>query len=270
MQRSRLIAASFLAGLLFALGCQSPDDGAPVADSPPPASAVVDSAIAAHGGAVLDHAEVRFTFRGDAYHIRQNGGAFRFQRITTDSLGRTVREVLSNDSLYRTVDGERASLTDEERRAVETTVNSVTYFALLPHPLGDPAVQASYDGRDTIRSTPYHRIRVTFQQEGGGRDWEDVFYYWFDTETYAMDYLAYAFGFAPGEEPGTRFREATNVRRVEGVRFADYHNYTDTTLSPEAMPRYPDRLVEDKLELVSEIRLDSISVRPLAPSASAP
>jgi len=263
----RLVFVSFMAGLLFALGgCASPD--AP-ADSPPSAQAVIDSAIAAHGGDVLDHAVVRFDFRGDDYVVRQDGGAFRFQRTTTDSLGRTVREVMSNDSLYRTVDGTAVSLSDDERQSLRTTVNSVTYFALLPHPLGDPAVQATYDGRDTVRSTPYHRVRVIFRQEGGGQDWEDVFYYWFHTDTYAMDYLSYAFGLAEDEELGTRFREAYNVRRVNSVRFADYHNYTDTTLTPEEMPSYPDRLEDGTLELVSEIQLDSLQVHPLNSASSA-
>jgi hypothetical protein len=267
MHTLRLVAASFLAGLLFALGCESPSPSDATTEAaengPPSGPAVVDSAIAAQGGATLDRAVVRFTFRGDRYRIRQDAGDFRFQRTTTDSLGRTVREVLSNDSLYRTVDGERVELSEEERLALETTVNSVSYFALLPHPLKDPAVQASYDGRDTVGTEPYHRIRVTFQQEGGGEDWQDVFYYWFHTDTYAMDYLSYAFGLAPGEETGTRFREAFNVRRVEGVRFADYHNYTDTTLAPDEMPRYPELLEEGALELVSDVKIDSVQVRPL-------
>ena len=263
----RLVLVSFFAGLLFALGgCGSPD--AP-ADSSPSAEAVIDSAIAAHGGEVLDHAVVRFDFRGDDYQVRQDGGAFRFQRTYTDSLGQTVREVMSNDSLYRTVDGAPVSLSDDERQSLRTTVNSVTYFALLPHPLDDSAVQATYDGRDTVRSTPYHRIRVTFQQEGGGQDWEDIFYYWFHTDTYAMDYLSYAFGLSEGEERGTRFREAYNVRQINGVRFADYHNYTDTTLTPEEMASYPNRLENGTLELVSEIQLDSLGVEPLGPDESA-
>jgi len=78
-----------------------------------------------------------------------------------------------------------------------------------------------------------------------------------------MDYLSYAFGLAPGEETGTRFREAFNVRRVEDVRFADYHNYTDTTLAPDEMPRYPALLENESLELVSDVRIDSVQVRPL-------
>jgi hypothetical protein len=258
----------FLATLLGA--CQSEPsprstarDSAARADSLS-ADAVLERAIAAHGGDVLDRAVVSFRFRGDRYRLRQDDGRFRFQRTYADSTGRTVREVLSNDSLYRAVDGERVALSDDERQTVETTVNSVSYFALLPHPLGDPAVQARYSALETIDGADYHRIRVTFQQEGGGRDWEDVFLYWFRTDTYAMDFLSYAFGLAPGEtDRGTRFREAYNVRTIEGVRVADYRNYTRDALPVDQMERYPQLWMQDSLRLVSTIELDSVTVRPL-------
>jgi hypothetical protein len=243
--------------LLVGGGCSAPDD------APPAAAAVIDSARAAHGASVLNQAEVTFDFRGDAYRLRQNQGRFHYWRAYTDSLGRSVVEGLTNDGLYRVVEGDTVSLSSSERGGVETTVNSVAYFTLLPAPLGDPAVQPTYDGRDTIDGTTYHRVRVTFRQEGGGQDWQDVFLYWFRTDTYAMDYLSYAYGQGPGEEAGTRFREAYNVRRRNGVRMADYRNYTADTLTADAMARYPDLLEGDVLTLVSTIEIDSVQVRPL-------
>ena len=242
--------------LLLAGGCQSPD-------STPSAAAVIDSARVAHGAPMLNEAVVTFDFRGDDYRIRQDGGPFHYRRSYADSLGRPVTEGLTNDGIYRVVDGDTVSLSSSERDAVETTVNSVTYFALLPEPLGDSAVQPTYSGRDTIDGVPYHRVKVTFRQEGGGRDWEDVFMYWFRTDTYAMGYLAYAFGQGPDEESGTRFREAYNVRRVNGVRMADYRNYTVDTLSADQMEEYPDLWARDAARLVSRIELDSVQVRPL-------
>ena len=241
--------------LLLAGGCQSPEPT-------PSAAAVIDSARAAHGAPVLDEAVVTFDFRGDDYRVRQNGEQFHYRRSYADSLGRPVTEGLTNEGIYRVVDGDTVSLSSSERDAVETTVNSVTYFALLPEPLGDSAVQPTYSGRDTIDGVPYHRVKVTFRQEGGGSDWEDVFMYWFRTDSYAMDYLAYAFGQGPDEEPGTRFRDAYNVRRVNGVRMADYRNYTVDTLSADQMEEYPDLWARDAARLVSEIALDSVQVRP--------
>lgn len=224
---------------------------------------IVQAAIAAHGGDVLDHAVVRFDFRDINFRVERDGGQYRYERMYTDSLDRSVREVLTNDSLYRTIDGEHVELTDDERNAVREDVNSVPYFALLPYNLQDSAVQPEYSGMDTIDGTPYHRIRVTFHQEGGGQDWEDVFMYWFAEDDLSMNYLAYAYGFAPDEEYGTRFREAYDIRRIEGVRFADYRNYTTPGDSLRDLTRYPDYLAGDSLELVSRIETDSIQVQPL-------
>jgi hypothetical protein len=265
----RLLAAATLV-ICLVLGCQSPESSAPDASTtaPPSAAAIIDSAVVAHGDTVLNRAVIRFTFRGDRYRVRQHEGRFHYRRSYTDSLGRTVQEGLTNDTLYRVVDGDTVSLSDDERDAVETTVNSVTYFSLLPGPLQDDAVQPEYSGRDTIDGRPYHRIRVTFQQEGGGKDWEDIFMYWFRTDTYEMDYLSYAFGLGDEEtDVGTRFREAYDVRRINSVRMADYMNYTRESLPPDQMARYPTLWAQDSLELVSRIETDSVSIRLLSPDA---
>lgn len=243
-------------GLFLWGGCQSPE-------APSSAAAVIDSARKVHGSSVLDRAVVTFRFRGDAYRIRQEGGPFHYRRSYTDSLDRSVTEGLTNDGVYRVVGGDTVSLSASERASVETAVNSVAYFTLLPEPLGDPAVQPAYSGRDTIDNVPYHRVRVTFREEGGGEDWQDIFMYWFRTDTYEMEYLAYAFGLGPEEESGTRFREAYNARRINGVRMADYYNYTVDSLSAGQMDRYPDLWERDAVELVSQIELDSVRVRPL-------
>lgn len=254
MRISSLLGAAVL--LLASSGCHSPEPT-------PPAAAVIDSARAAHGASVLQNAVVTFNFRDDTYRLRQQDGDVHYRRSYTDSLGRAVTDGITTQGVYRVAEGDTVSLTDAERDDVHTTVNSVTYFALLPEPLGDPAVQPTYSGRDTIDGVPYHRVRVTFQQEEGGDDWQDIFLYWFRADTYAMDYLAYAYGQGEGEDPGTRFREAYNVRRIEGVRMADYYNYTADTLSAEEMSQYPDLLAREALRLVSQIELDSIKVRSL-------
>lgn len=206
---------------------------------------------------------VSFNFRGDQYRVRHDQGEFHYRRSYLDSLDRKVVEGITNDSTYRTVSGQSVSLSDLEKSSIETTVNSVSYFALLPEPLNEPAVQPTYLGRDTISGTPYHRVKVTFRKEGGGEDWQDIFVYWFRTDDYEMDYLAYAYGLGPDEEVGTRFREAYNIRRVSGVRFADYKNYTVDTLSADLLATYPELLDRDTMRLVSRVELDSLRVRPL-------
>jgi len=255
-----LVSAVIVGVLLILAGCQS-------SSSPPPASHIIDRAIAAHGGSVLDHATMTFTFRGTSFRLaHRRNGRFHYRRTLTDSLGRSVVEGLTNDGPYRVIDSDTTTLSPDGRTEVETAVNSVAYFARLPAPLDDPAVQPSYSGRDTIDGTPYHRVRVTFQQEDGGSDWEDVFLYWFQTDSSTMDYFAYAYGLGGDEDTGTRFRAADNVRRRGGVRIADYDNYTADTLSPNEMHRYPDLLAQDALTHVSRVVLDSVQVRPIPDS----
>lgn len=248
--------------LLIAGGCHSASS-----PDPPDARAVLDSVRAAHGSDVLNHARMTFTFREASFRLRHHrNGRFHYRRTRTDSTGRTVVEGITNDGPYRVVDGDTTTLSPEARTDVETAVNSVAYFARLPAPLDAPAVQPSYSGRDTIDGAPYHRVRVTFKEQGGGRDWQDIFYYWFHADTFTMDYLAYAYGLGPDEETGTRFRSAYNARRRGGVRVADYYNYTADTMSPDQMPRYPERLAQGELERVSRVVLDSVRVRPIPDS----
>ena len=252
------------AGLLLVAGCA---DRAADSKEAPAAETLIKEAIAAQGGAALDHAVVTFGFREAQFRLERDGGRFSYARSYRDSLGRRVREVLTNDSLYRRVSGQRVSLTEDERSAVRTAVNSVAYFALLPYPLGDPAVQAEHAGRDTLDGVPYRRVAVTFREEGGGGDYQDRFLYWLREEDGALDYLAYAFGLGADEELGTRFREAFNPRTVGGVRFADYRNYTADSLAgglaPDQLARYSRLFEEGALQQVSTVVLDSVSVEPL-------
>lgn len=251
--------------LVVSSGCTDP--------APHPATdidAYLDTVIAAHGGDVLDRAVVRFTFRGDAFTLCRNAGRFRYERATTDSLGRAVVEGLTNTDVYRVVAGDTVALSPDARGAVATAVNSVAYFALLPYPLQDPPVQATYAGPDTVAGAAYHRVAVSFDQ-GGGQDYEDVFLYWFAQDDHAMDYLAYAFGVGgPAADRGTRFREATNVRTVGGVRWADYENYRAPTLGPSSLARYPSAWANDAVEHVSTVALQDISVTPIAGQEAAP
>ena len=239
--------------LLLMEGCT------PTSDADP--QGIVDRAMAAHGSENLDQAEVEFDFRDRHFVVTRDGGRFTYERTFTDSTGADVRDVLTNDSLYREVDGERVELTEEERLSAETGVNSVVYFALLPYFLNDPAVEKRYLGEATIEGEPYDKVEVTFQEEGGGQDYQDRYVYWFHQDEHTMDYLAYSFEVNGG---GTRFRQAVNPRVVGGVRFADYLNGGADTLGTP-IHRYDEMLAAGEIDPISEIELKNIDVRPLTP-----
>lgn len=230
-------------------------------DDAPSATEIVEQAITAHGGAVLQRAKVSFDFRDYHFVVTRDGGMFSYERTYVED-GDSLREVLTNHGVTREINGEEVVLTEDEERRLLTPLNSVPYFALLPLNLRDPAVQTRNLGETTIHGEPYYEIEVTFQEEGGGRDYQDRYVYWFHKRDHTMDFLAYTFH--NGDE-GTRFREAYNVRTINGVLFADYHNYTaDALASPDSpIETFDDLFQSGQVNLLSEIDLENIFVEPL-------
>ena len=102
------------------------------------------------------------------------------------------------------------------------SINSVLYFFQLPYLLNDLAVKKTDQGIKQIKGKSYHQIKVSFQIENGGDDFEDEYLYWIDVNTFEVDYLAYNYITDGG---GVRFRSAINKRRVDGLLVQDYINY---------------------------------------------
>lgn len=192
--------------------------------TPPKSKAqeVVDKAIAYHGMEGLNNASFDLVFRDYKYTYDNNKGAYEYTRSFTDSTGANIYDVLTNNGLERFINNEKTTLEDEKRAAYARSVNSVIYFFRLPYGLNDDAVLKEYKGTTTIKDKEYHEVKVTFEQAGGGEDFDDVFLYWFDTEDFSMDYLAYLYHTDGG---GLRFREAINPRKVNGVLIQDYINF---------------------------------------------
>lgn len=249
-------AIAFLA-LLFLSACTgSAPSEETAATTLPTAQQIADAAIEEHGGERYKNFRAEFDFRGRHYTAARDGWKFTYERIFTDTTGRHFRDVLTHEGLYREVDGQRVQLSEKDSAAYANSVNSVLYFALLPAFLNDKAVVKEYAGEATIKGQPYHKLRVTFRQEGGGKDFEDEYMYWIHRDSATMDYLAYNYLTDGG---GARFREAYNVRTIGGIRFADYHNYKPKTDSRNVAAF--DSLFENgEMELVSDIETENIIV----------
>ena len=180
---------------------------------------------------------------------------FVFTRMFPDSLG-GITDSLTNKGFTRTVSGQPVELTADEDSMYSNSVNSVIYFALLPYKLNDAAVNKTYLGQTSINGEPYHEIEVTFDQEGGGTDYQDRYIYWIHRDDYTMDYLAYRFHVDDG---GTRFRQATNERVINGIRFADYNNFGSPEMQ-HPLEEYDTYFESDTLSKVSEVNLENIEV----------
>jgi len=225
----------------------------------PKAQEVVDLAIKVHGGELYSTARIEFDFRGRHYVSERNNGTYTYQRIFQDTLDDKpviVKDVLDNNQLTRFINETPTDLSRRKQNAFSSSVNSVLYFAQLPFLLNDPAVNKHYLGETEIRSQPYYKIQITFGQEGGGEDFEDVYLYWFHREMNTLDYLAYSYEDGSG---GVRFREAINPRVVSGIRFADYINYKSVNKTT-AVQKMEELFKQGELVELSRIINENVEV----------
>ena len=219
-------------------------------------AAIVQESIERYGGDVFDRIHISWGFREVPFEVTRDNGVFRYQRTVEDSLGQAIVEVMENEGSWIEVNGERQELDSRSRARLETAVNSVVYFGFLPFRLDDPVVQLEDLGTAEVDGELYQKVAVTFQQEGGGPDWEDRFIYWFHEGDRTLDYLAYR---EATEVETTRFRRAVNRREVGGLLVQDYENYTG---GPDVgdVADY-DRLFEaGGLRLVSMVVFDNLEV----------
>lgn len=215
----------------------------------------VQDSVERHGGERFERMDLEFDFRGDAYRVVRADGRFLYERRYRQD-GASIRDWMANEGVGREVDGQTVELDASGRAALESTVNSVVYFALLPFRLLDPAAQHRELGELEIDGEPYRVVEVTFQEADGGRDWEDRFVYWFHRDDHTLDFMAYRFHTGEG---GTRFRRAVNRRLVGGLLLQDWENLTaDPAI--EDIARYPEWLGSPELRLVSMIELEEVRV----------
>lgn len=218
------------------------------------AQEIIDKTIAVHGGEIYNNVLIKFDFRGRSYSARKSNRKFTYTREFEDSLGR-VKDVLNNDGFTRYINNQPVELPDEWSTKYSNSINGVIYFALLPYPLNDSAVNKEFLGEDSIKGIPYYKIRVTFSKKGGGADYNDNFIYWIHKENFTMDYFAYDYETDGG---GSRFREAVNPQYVGGILFQDYNNYEP--LEEITLEKYNELYENGKLKEVSVINLENIQV----------
>lgn len=219
-------------------------------------NSIVSQSIEVSGGAYLENAIIGFEFRGKQYSATRHDGQFSLSRLIVDASD-SIYDVLTNHSFDRFINRERITLVDSMATQYSASVNSVHYFSVLPYGLDSKAVNKTYLGQVQIKGNDYHKIKITFNETGGGEDFEDVFIYWIDIKNFKVDYLAYSYSEDHGM--GLRFREAYNERIIEGIRFVDYNNYK---------PKVDDVVLENldilfehgQLELLSKIELENILV----------
>lgn len=236
--------------IFIAIGCRNKNSGTiDVQD-------IIDKSIEVSGGNLYSSCNISFTLRDVRYELENNTGRKILKRIINND-STTILDILKHNGFERTINGNPVIVADSMAAKYSNSINSVHYFAYLPYGLNDPAVNKKLLGETQLGDKQYYKVEVTFDKEGGGEDFDDIYIYWFNKETFKPDYLAYEFNVDGG---GTRFREAFNERIINGIRFVDYNNYK---ASKNISVYELEALFKTKeLELLSTIRLEDIEVNP--------
>ena len=234
--------------LLCILGCK---EQAPTQLT---AQQIIDKAIEHAGGNLYTCSNIDFVFRDRLYSLEYDENAKVLKReFEADSA--TITDIRRKDSFERIIGDQLVEVADTMARKYANSINSVHYFAYLPYGLNDPAVNKKLLAERTVKGQDYFTVQITFDQQDGGDDFEDVYIYWINKKTFTPDYLAYEFHVDGG---GMRFREAYNERFVEGIRFVDYSNYKP--VDKASLHNLDQLFAANELELLSKIELEDIRV----------
>jgi hypothetical protein len=171
-------------------------------------------------------------------------------------LGNVISDILNNETFTRTINGEVQNLPDSIANKYSNSVNSVAYFFMLPDGLNDPAVNKELTGTVKIKGQSYHQLKVWFDEQGGGKDHQDIFMFWINEKTNLIDYLAYSYETSGG---GVRFREVIERHLVGEFTFQDYNNYGFED-AEYPLSDLPLALEDGSLPLLSEIRNENIQL----------
>lgn len=220
------------------------------------ANDIINKSIEVSGGVEFDSSIIEFDFRNRHYMATRNDGAFELIRTYKEPT-RKITDYLTNNGFERLVNNKRIVVPDSMVPRYSSSVNSVHYFSVLPYGLNAEAVNKELIGEITINGLEYYKVKVTFKQEGGGEDFEDVFVYWVNKATFKVDFIAYSYAEADGL--GLRFREAYNERIVNNLRFVDYNNYKPKNQDID-VSELDNLFQNDELVLLSKIELKNINV----------
>jgi len=245
----KVIKGFILVGLISLVSCETEQKKALSAQQ------IVDKSIAVSGGDLYNTSSFSFDFRDRGYVLERVDGKKVLKRIQKKDTLELI-DVKTNSSFQRYVNGKLAQIPDSLANSYANSVNSVHYFAYLPYGLNDPAVKKKLLGEIVIKGKTYYKIKVTFSMDNGGDDFDDVYIYWFDTESFKPDYLAYEFHVDGG---GLRFREAYNERIINGIRFVDYYNLKPIE-DDQSILDIDSLYIKNRLKLLSKIELKNLIV----------
>ena len=185
------------------------------------AQQIIDKTLQFSGADKVSNSEITFKFRDNLYAAVREKGTFQLSRsYRKDTL--LIEDVVKNNGYERLMNSLLVKVADSMVSRYSNSINSVHYFSVLPFGLNDAAVHKKLLKSTILKGKEYYKIKITFSEEGGGDDFDDVFIYWIGKKDFLVDYLAYSYHTNGG---GKRFRVLKEQCIKNGIRFVDYHNY---------------------------------------------
>lgn len=243
----------FLLILVVFLSCENEEKQAAAQEAQ--INEIIEKTIDVAGGDKYRRATITFKFRDQYFKSRRRGLEFSLERKFTEASD-TIRDVVSNTGFERNFNDSVVPVPNSLISRLRKEIKTVHYFAHLPYGLNDKNLAKDLEGETQINGEPYYRLKMTFEQGNSGAAGHDEFMFWIHKDNFTLDYLAYKF---VEEEDGIRFRAAYNPRIINGIRFADYKNYSyrdpDINLS-----QLDELYANDQLELLSTIETEVLNV----------
>lgn len=193
------------------------------------ADSIINKAIESHGGELYKKANYSFIFREKKYTFKNDNANYFYSVETNTNDSLKIVDKTENGNFERSINGKHIKLSQKEIDNFSNSLNSVIYFTTLPYKLNDQSVNKEYIGETFIKKQEYHIIKVTFNKEGGGKDYDDQYYYWINKTGNTVDYFAYNYKVNGG---GVRFRSFYNRKNIDGIIFQDYINWKAENKTP--------------------------------------
>jgi len=224
--------------------------------------AIVDQAIAHHGGDIYRSSDTSLEVcsKSGCFGVEAHVDGDQFVYEISGTIRKQQRRVRATNSEVQWWDanGEPLELSPEDQSGLRNFVMARVYFPFLPYRLNDPSVYKTDLGLETWGDRPLHKVKITFTP-GSSTDADDEYLYWFDPQSGQVEQFAYSYAGDPG---GLRFRRAFNFRRIGGILFFDAENLgvEGEDLSVDLIdPAFVETMRQVSVVEVKNIRVRSLS-----------
>ena len=147
------------------------------------AQQVIDNTIAFSGVSKVSNSKITFKFRDILYTAVRKEGNYTLDRIFKKDTS-TINDIIFNKGYQRFVNYIPVATIDSLKIKYSNAVNSVHYFSVLPLGLNDKAVQKKILPSSKINGKEYYKIEISFSEDGGGEDFQDIFIYWINKDDF--------------------------------------------------------------------------------------